>query len=113
MAKEIKFGEDARRQLSAAATLLANAVKAALGPKGGHVVTDKPFGKLSTMRAGDASAVINTIKRCKTNFGYNAQTDTFGDLMAMGIIVPTKVVRSSWFECAAKRRRHHRPDDLH
>ncbi len=44
MSKEIKFGEDARRQLKAGADKLANAVKVTLGPKGRNVVLDKGFG---------------------------------------------------------------------
>ncbi|MBU3942664.1 chaperonin GroEL, partial [Patescibacteria group bacterium] len=44
MSKEIKFGEDARRQLKTGADKLANAVKVTLGPKGRNVVLDKGFG---------------------------------------------------------------------
>jgi chaperonin GroEL len=44
MAKEIKFGEDARRQIQEGVNILANAVKVTLGPKGRNVVLDKSFG---------------------------------------------------------------------
>jgi len=44
MAKEIKFGEDARRALEAGVNKLANTVKITLGPKGRNVVLDKKFG---------------------------------------------------------------------
>jgi chaperonin GroEL len=44
MAKEIKFGEDARRALERGVDALANAVKITLGPKGRNVVLDKKFG---------------------------------------------------------------------
>ena len=44
MAKELKFGEDARRALEAGVNTLANAVKVTLGPKGRYVVLDKAFG---------------------------------------------------------------------
>ena len=44
MAKEIKFGEDARRSLESGVNQLANAVKITLGPKGRNVVLDKKFG---------------------------------------------------------------------
>ena len=44
MAKEIKFGEDARRAMEKGINQLANTVKVTLGPKGRNVVIDKKFG---------------------------------------------------------------------
>lgn len=44
MAKEIKFGEEARRAMLRGVDTLANAVKVTLGPKGRNVVLDKKFG---------------------------------------------------------------------
>ena len=44
MAKQIKFGEDARRALERGVNQLANTVKITLGPKGRNVVLDKKFG---------------------------------------------------------------------
>ena len=44
MAKEIKFGEDARKSLLAGVNKLADTVKVTLGPKGRNVVLDKNFG---------------------------------------------------------------------
>ena len=44
MAKEIIFGEEARKALQAGVDKLANAVKVTLGPKGRNVVLDKKFG---------------------------------------------------------------------
>lgn len=44
MAKDIKFGEDARRALETGVNKLANTVKITLGPKGRNVVLDKKFG---------------------------------------------------------------------
>ncbi|MCX2454449.1 chaperonin GroEL [Lacticaseibacillus nasuensis] len=44
MAKEIKFGEDARRSMLAGVDKLANTVKTTLGPKGRNVVLDKSYG---------------------------------------------------------------------
>jgi chaperonin GroEL len=44
MAKEIKFGADARAALEAGVNQLANTVKVTLGPKGRNVVLDKKFG---------------------------------------------------------------------
>ncbi len=44
MAKDIKFGEDARKALEAGVNKLADTVKVTLGPKGRNVVLDKKFG---------------------------------------------------------------------
>ena len=43
MAKEIKFGEDARKALQSGVDQLANTVKVTLGPKGRNVVLDKKY----------------------------------------------------------------------
>ncbi len=44
MAKEIKFGEDARKSLLNGVNKLADTVKVTLGPKGRNVVLDKGYG---------------------------------------------------------------------
>lgn len=44
MAKQIKFGEDARRSLEKGVNILADTVKITLGPKGRNVVLDKKYG---------------------------------------------------------------------
>ena len=44
MAKQIKFGEDARRSLEKGLDILADTVKITLGPKGRNVVLDKKYG---------------------------------------------------------------------
>ena len=43
-AKEIRFGADARHRMVKGADVLANAVKATLGPRGRNVVVAKSFG---------------------------------------------------------------------
>jgi len=44
--------------------------------------------------AGDEpSVVLNRVVEGKGNFGYNAQTAQYGDLMEMGVVDPTKVAR--------------------
>ena len=44
MAKEIKYGEDARKEMLNGINKLADTVKVTLGPKGRNVVLDKSFG---------------------------------------------------------------------
>ena len=44
MAKQFKYGDDARKALKAGVDALANTVKITLGPKGRNVVLDRPYG---------------------------------------------------------------------
>jgi chaperonin GroEL len=37
--------------------------------------------------------VLNKVLEGKSSFGYNAATETYGDLIEMGILDPTKVTR--------------------
>ena len=46
MAKEIKFGAEARTALETGVNKLADTVRVTLGPKGRNVVLDKPYGAL-------------------------------------------------------------------
>ena len=41
------------------------------------------------------SAVADWAERAKRAFGYNAQSDEYGDPMEMGVIDPTEVVRTA------------------
>jgi len=51
-AKEVKFGDDARKKLANGVNILANAVKTTLGPKGRNVVLDKSFGAPTVTKDG-------------------------------------------------------------
>ena len=51
-AKEIRFGEDARTKMVRGVNILANAVKATLGPKGRNVVLEKSFGAPTITKDG-------------------------------------------------------------
>ena len=51
-AKEIRFSEDARARMLRGVNVLANAVKATLGPKGRNVVLDKSFGAPTITKDG-------------------------------------------------------------
>jgi chaperonin GroEL len=50
--KEIRFGEDARARMVKGVNILANAVKATLGPKGRNVVLDKSYGSPTITKDG-------------------------------------------------------------
>ncbi|NLD51029.1 MAG: chaperonin GroEL, partial [Clostridiaceae bacterium] len=60
MAKEIKFGEEARRALESGVNKLADTVKVTLGPKGRNVVLDKKFG--SPMITNDGVTIAKEIE---------------------------------------------------
>jgi len=51
-AKDIRFGEDARTKMVRGVNVLANAVKATLGPKGRNVVLEKSFGAPTITKDG-------------------------------------------------------------
>jgi chaperonin GroEL len=54
---------------------------------------EEPLRQIVINAGEDGAVVLNKIVEGKGNFGYNAQTGEYGDLVAMGIIDPTKVVR--------------------
>lgn len=56
---------------------------------------EAPLRQIVANAGGEASVVVNRVKEGKANFGYNAANDTFGDMMEMGILDPTKVVRTA------------------
>jgi len=60
MAKDIKFGEDARRAMLRGVDALANAVKVTLGPKGRNVVLEKKFG--SPLITNDGVSIAKEIE---------------------------------------------------
>jgi chaperonin GroEL len=43
--------------------------------------------------SAEPSVVLNRVKNEQGNFGWNAQTEEYGDMIKMGILDPTKVVR--------------------
>lgn len=48
------------------------------------------------LNAGDEDSVVaNQVKAGEANYGYNAATSEYGDMIAMGILDPTKVTRSA------------------
>jgi chaperonin GroEL len=56
---------------------------------------EEPLRWIATNAGQEGSIVVQHVKEQKGNVGYNAQTDTYEDLVAAGVIDPTKVVRSA------------------
>jgi chaperonin GroEL len=55
-----------------------------------------PIKQISENAGVDGSVIAQKVKESsETNFGYNALTHEYGDLMKMGVIVPTKVERTA------------------
>jgi len=54
---------------------------------------EQPLREIVANAGMEPSVILNKVKEGSTNFGYNAQTDRFGDMMEMGVLDPTKVVR--------------------
>jgi chaperonin GroEL len=56
---------------------------------------EEPLRQISANAGVEGSIVVDKVKNGKDAFGYNARTDEYGDLLQMGVIDPTKVVRSA------------------
>jgi chaperonin GroEL len=56
---------------------------------------EEPVRQIAANSGKDASVVAQKVKEGEGSMGYNAATDTFEDLMAAGVVDPTKVVRSA------------------
>lgn len=54
---------------------------------------ESPLRTIVSNAGGEPSVVINKIRENSGNFGYNARTDKYEDLFAVGVIDPTKVTR--------------------
>ena len=56
---------------------------------------EEPMRQIVTNAGDEASVVVNKVKDGEGNFGYNAGNGTYGDMVDMGILDPTKVTRSA------------------
>ena len=56
---------------------------------------EAPLRQIVTNAGEEASVVVNKVKEGSGNYGYNAASGEFGDMIAMGILDPAKVTRSA------------------
>ncbi len=56
---------------------------------------EEPLRQIAGNAGVDASIVVAKVKEGKGGFGFNAQTEEYGDLLTQGVIDPTKVVRTA------------------
>jgi chaperonin GroEL len=79
-----------RKSIAAAPTV--NADQAA-GLKILLRAVEEPLRQIVRNGGGDPAVVLNSVSKGSANFGYNAATEEYGDLVEMGVIDPTKVTR--------------------
>ncbi|APS00550.1 chaperonin GroEL [Pajaroellobacter abortibovis] len=56
---------------------------------------EEPLRQIVANAGLEGSIVVNKVKEGKHDFGYNAATDQYGNLLTMGVIDPVKVVRTA------------------
>ena len=56
---------------------------------------EEPIRIIVQNAGGEASVVVAAVLAGKGNFGFNAANDTYGDMIEMGILDPTKVTRTA------------------
>ena len=56
---------------------------------------EEPLRQIVSNAGEEASVVLNSVADGKGNYGYNAASGEFGDMIEMGILDPTKVSRSA------------------
>jgi chaperonin GroEL len=54
---------------------------------------EEPLRQIAANAGDEPSVVVNKVLEGKDNFGYNASTGEYGDLVEMGVVDPTKVTR--------------------
>ncbi|MDP3228768.1 MAG: chaperonin GroEL [Acidovorax sp.] len=56
---------------------------------------EAPLREIVNNAGGEASVVVNAVLAGKGNFGFNAANDSYGDMLELGILDPTKVTRTA------------------
>jgi chaperonin GroEL len=107
-AKEVKFGDDARKRMLKGVNILADAVKATLGPKGRNVVLEKSFGAPTITKDGVSVAKEIELKDKFENMGAQmvkevaSQTnDVAGDGTTTATVLAQAMVREGMKAVAA------------
>ncbi|TMH17790.1 MAG: chaperonin GroEL [Betaproteobacteria bacterium] len=56
---------------------------------------EEPLRQIVANAGEEPSVVLNKVAEGEGNFGFNAQTEAYGDLVEMGVVDPTKVARTA------------------
>ena len=108
MAKQIKYGEDARKALETGVNVLADTVKITLGPKGRNVVLDKKFG--APLITNDGVTIAKEIELNDPFENMGAQlvkevstktNDVAGDGTTTAVVLAQAIVREGLKNLAA------------
>ena len=62
---------------------------------------EDPMRQIAANSGDEASVVVNTVASGEGNYGYNASTGEYGDMVKMGILDPTKVTRTALQKAAS------------
>src|ERR687897_341294 len=107
-AKEVRFGDDARVKMFRGVNILANAVKATLGPKGRNAVLDKSFGAPTVTKDGVSVAKEIELKDKFENMGAQMvkevasnTSDEAGDGTTTATVLAQAIVREGLKAVAA------------
>ena len=108
MAKQIKYGDDARKALEAGVNVLADTVKITLGPKGRNVVLDKKFG--APLITNDGVTIAKEIELDNPSENMGAQlvkevstktNDVAGDGTTTAVVLAQAIIREGLKNLAA------------
>ncbi len=108
MAKQIKYGDDARKALETGVNVLADTVKITLGPKGRNVVLDKKFG--APLITNDGVTIAKEIELADPFENMGAQlvkevstktNDVAGDGTTTAVVLAQAIIREGLKNLAA------------
>ncbi|MFM7786029.1 MAG: TCP-1/cpn60 chaperonin family protein, partial [Gammaproteobacteria bacterium] len=107
-AKEVKFGDSGRQKMLKGVNLLADAVKATLGPRGRNVILDKSFGAPTVTKDGVSVAKEIELKDKFENMGAqmvkevaSKASDTAGDGTTTATVLAQAIVNEGLKSVAA------------
>src|ERR671923_3043105 len=107
-AKEVRFSDDARQRMFKGANVLANAVKATLGPKGRNAVLEKSYGAPTITKDGVSVAKEIELKDKFENMGAqmvkevaSKPSDNAGDGTTTATVLAQSIVREGMKYVAA------------
>jgi chaperonin GroEL len=56
---------------------------------------EEPLRQIANNAGVEGSVVVNTVREGKGNYGYNAATNEYGDMVKFGVVDPAKVTKSA------------------
>jgi chaperonin GroEL len=56
---------------------------------------EEPLRQISANAGAEGAVIVEEVRSKKGSYGYNARTEEYGDMIQMGVVDPTKVVRSA------------------